>query len=77
MSEDEILEWLVFWYLMSGLLQLEKPYAKLLRIVVNTKILIVLFKISLLRETEKASCALHEYGSVQIGASELSAECIH
>lgn len=49
----------------------------MLGIVVKTKIPILLFKISLLREIEKASCTLHENGNVWIAASELSPECIH
>lgn len=78
MSEVEILKWLAFLYLISGLLQqLEKLCAKILGIVVKPKILIVLFKISLLREIEKSSYALHENGNVWIAVSELSPECIH
>lgn len=78
MSEDESLKWLGFWYLISGLLQqLEKLYAKILGTVVKPKILIVFFKISLLREIEKASYALRENGNVWITVSELSPECIH
>lgn len=78
LSEDEILKWLGFQYLISGLLQQpEKLYAKILGIVLKPKVLIVLFKISLLRERKKAICALHENGNVWIVVSELSPECIH
>ena len=78
MSEDKVLKWLAFGYLISGLLQqLEKLYAKMLGIVMKPKILIVFFEIFLLREIEKASYTLHENGSVWIAVLDLSPESIN
>lgn len=62
---------------MSGLLQQpEKPRANILGVVVKTKSAATV-KISLLRETEKASGALRENGRVCAAASEVSPEGIH
>lgn len=45
-----------------------KRHAKILRIVVKTKVLTVLFKTSLLREMEKTRYVLREYGNAWVGS---------